>query len=192
MPERKRKTSHPYILVGHARPAHRAPSLPALLVSQLICLRRIRALLRRLCAKSRRRCGADAHARVAGTYCGGSGRSWCGRLAEPGALQRACWRLGESRAAGLGRLWRAASCACGAAGATLRCMLASQAGLAAGWRVAARPSSMLARQAPAQAPAEEMSSLLLALQLSFYCSSTKSSKKSCMAYSKNCGSKKRS
>ena len=34
---------------------------------------------------------------------------------------------------------------CGAVGASSRCLLASQAGLATGWRVAARPSSMLAR-----------------------------------------------
>ncbi len=101
-----------------------------------------------ICAKPGRRCSTGAEACAAGTYCGGSGRSWCGRLAEPGVLQCACWRLGESRAIGLRRPRRAVSCACGAAGATLRCMLASQAGLAAGWRVAARPSNILAALLP--------------------------------------------
>ena len=145
MPKRKHKASCPYVLVGHARPAHRASSLLALLLSQLVCLRRARALLRRLRAKLRRRCGAGAEAGPIGTYCGGSGRSCCGRLAVPGPSVCAWRQAGENPAAGFRRPRRAALSACGAAGATSRCLLASQAGLAAARLAAARPSSALAR-----------------------------------------------
>ena len=52
-------------------------------------------------------------------------------------------RLAEGDAQLWSGLLEAAGGAFGAGGASLRCLLASQAGLAAGWRIAARPSNTL-------------------------------------------------
>ena len=65
-------------------------------------------------------------------------------------------RRDEKPAMGLRRLCCAGLCACGAALVvlevpSLRFMLASQAGLATGWRVAAMPPSVLAARASLQA-----------------------------------------
>ncbi len=81
---------------------------------------------------------------------GGAGRSCCNWLAEPKGSFVLWQRRGEKPAMGLRRLRCAGLCACGAALVvlevpSLRFMLASQAGLAAGWRIAAMLSNILTR-----------------------------------------------
>ena len=108
----------------------------------------------------------------AGAEQGGTGRSCCSRLAEPKGSSALWRRRDEKPAMDLRRLCCAGLCACGAALVvlvvpSLRFILASQAGLAAGWRAAAMPPSMLAAQAAAAPEAPEVAKLHIAHAESF-------------------------
>ena len=93
-----------------------------------------------------RSCSQAAHA---GAKQGWAGRSCCSWLAQPKGSFVLWQRRGEKPAMDLRRLCCVGLCACGASLValevpSLRFMLASQAGLAIGWRVAAMPSNVLA------------------------------------------------
>ena len=89
-----------------------------------------------------------SHMAYAGAEQGGAGRSCCSRLAEPKGSSALRRQRDEKPVMDLRRLCCAGLCACGAAFVvlvvpSLRFILASQAGLVAGWRAAAMPPNIL-------------------------------------------------